>query len=172
MEAKESTIYKLVCDDGHYYYGSTIQPLSSRLSDHKSHAKKKTTPVYAYINAIGWDRVTIEAVERVSCETRNDLLVIENDYIMSAKNDTLCLNVRRAYLSKEELQREKAAYYVANKDAISETHKEYNQRNALQNSEKRKDYYKKYREENGDKIKRKRRERYEKTLIKKNTHNQ
>ncbi len=172
MEAKESTIYKLVCDDGHYYYGSTIQPLSSRLSDHKSHAKKKTTPVYTYINTIGWDRVTIEAVERVSHQTRNELLVIENAYIMAAKNDTLCLNVRRAYLSKEELQREKAAYYEINKDAISEKHKDYNQRNTLQNSDKRNDYYKKYRQENADEIKRKRKERYEKSLIKKNTHNQ
>lgn len=179
MSFRKSTIYRLVCDDGHYYYGSTIQPLASRLSDHKSHAKKKMTPAYTYINTLGWDKVVIEPVEEVSCESRKDLFAKENEYIELSKNDPLCLNVNRAYLSKEELQRDKADYYRVNKEVISEKHKEYNRCNATRDSNKRNDYYKTYRESNIDIIRCKRKERYQKSkelkrsiLVKKNTPNQ
>ena len=53
-------IYKLICDDDHYYIGSTTQKLNHRFNNHKTSAKTGTSKAYTYINSIGWDKVKIE----------------------------------------------------------------------------------------------------------------
>ena len=46
-----SKVYKLVDDDGYYYYGSTCLPLHKRLYDHKKASKTSTGRKYTlYLN--------------------------------------------------------------------------------------------------------------------------
>lgn len=44
-----SKIYKLICDDGHYYIGSTTQKLNHRFNNHKTLSKKI---YYVYMNIL------------------------------------------------------------------------------------------------------------------------
>ena len=63
-------IYKLVCNDGYYYIGSTTQELNNRLNNHIYLSKSCVNKVYHYINFIGWDNVTITLIENYSCNSK------------------------------------------------------------------------------------------------------
>ncbi len=185
MGYDNSKIYKLVCEDGCYYYGSTITTLKERLWHHKESAKTMQSKVYSHIRMIGWDKVTIELVEELVCKDRKELRVCENVYIQSSKDDPKCLNTLRAYTSEEEkLEMEKTRqkknaehrnevmrqYHFAHKDEITERHKqyynenrekfrqlskEYNETHKLEIKEKRKKFY----EENKERLCREKREK-------------
>lgn len=85
-------IYKLVCEDGCYYIGSTIQKLNLRFNSHKKSSKKVACRVYDHINTIGWDKVRIELVENYSCNNKQELSKREQFYIDQSNDDLLCLN--------------------------------------------------------------------------------
>jgi len=87
-----SKIYKLVCDDGHYYIGSTTQKLNHRFNNHKNLSKKNILRVYEHINTIGWDKVHIELVEDYHCNNKNELNIKEEEHINKNNTDFLCLN--------------------------------------------------------------------------------
>lgn len=103
---KKGKIYKLYCDDGHYYYGSSSDKyLCKRLAGHKSEANKPNgvyRKVYTHINKIGWDRVKIVLVEEFEYTTREDMRKRENEYITKSLTDELCLNHNRSIVSEEE----------------------------------------------------------------------
>ena len=142
-------IYKLVCTDGHYYIGSTITALNYRLNNHKQSSKKELErPVYKYINTLGWDKVTIEILEKYSCNSREELLKKEDEYIQQGKGDKLCLNFHRAHVTPEETAKQIKEYYKKNKDKIIEHHKKY----VAENKEKVVAYHKKYRKDNAEAI--------------------
>lgn len=162
-------IYRLICDDGHYYIGSTINTLEYRLKGHK-YMHESTQKVYKYINSIGWEYVKIELIENYPCANREELLIKEDFYICMVYDDPLNLNTQRAFMSvdekkeynrkyyefnKEVITINNKIYYENNKDAIMEYHKEYNEINKdkvdqyhtdyrLINAEKRGEYTKKY----------------------------
>jgi hypothetical protein len=157
METKYNNgkIYKLVCDDGSYYIGSTIQKLNLRFNHHKEAAKTGTSVVYTYINSIGWDNVKIELIEDYPCTVKSDLNKREEYYIDKSKSDNLCLNVKRAYLSEEKRKEIVQKYYEKHKEEIIENHREYNELNRekvdayqaqyrLDNAEKRREYTRQY----------------------------
>lgn len=83
-------IYKLVCENGYYYIGSTIQKLNLRFNHHKDIAKTSTLRVYKHINNIGWDKVYIKLIDNYPCNNKNELNRKEIEYIDT--NDYLCLN--------------------------------------------------------------------------------
>ena len=85
-------IYKLVCEDGCYYIGSTIQKLNLRFNSHKKSSKKEVCNVYDHINDIGWDKVQIELVENYSCNNKQELNKREQYYIDQSIDDLQCLN--------------------------------------------------------------------------------
>jgi hypothetical protein len=85
-------IYKLICEDGHYYIGSTIQKLNLRFNHHKGSSKKSTSKVYTYINNIGWDKVKIELIEDYPCNTKSELNERVSVLIEESKNNIYCLN--------------------------------------------------------------------------------
>ena len=114
----DGKIYQLLCIDGHYYYGSTVQRLCERLSTHKKLSKTDKTVLYNHINTIGWDNVSMELVEDYPCETTQQLRAKEDEYITQSKDDPLCLNVKRAYVSKDERKEKVKEYYEENKDEI------------------------------------------------------
>lgn len=141
-------VYKLV-GGGKYYYGSTIRDLAPRFNEHKYSAKKgKQGGCYAYFNEIGWDKVRIELVEEVSCETIRDLQKRENDYIEASLNDEGCLNRQRSFRTDEVRRRLEAGYNEKRKLTYST--------NREREVQYRREWYAKNREE----VKRKARERY------------
>lgn len=96
-------IYKLQCEDGHYYIGSTISELRFRLANHKGKAKAKPDRrVYKHIHSIGWDKVRIILIEEFECKTRQELYQKEDEHIRNALQDDLCLNHYKVTRSHEE----------------------------------------------------------------------
>jgi hypothetical protein len=103
---KKGKIYKLYCDDGSYYYGSTTDKyLSKRFHSHKADSNKdayKNNKVYSHIHSIGWDCVKCILVEEFDYTTREDMKRRENKYIVEGLPDPLCLNHNRAIISDSE----------------------------------------------------------------------
>lgn len=185
MGYENSKIYKLVCDDGHYYYGSTIQSLDKRLYGHHGSTKIMTSKLYTHIQEIGWDKVKIECIEEVSCKNRKELREIENKYILESRNDSLCLNTLRSYtpddekkvMEKERQIRNKVhraevvhkyyeehkvdirkrgnQYYNENKEHLQTKNKEYIEKNKEQVVIQRKKFY----DENKERLCREKREK-------------
>lgn len=118
-------IYRLLCNDGHYYYGSTIVNLSRRLYSHKDSSKKMTSKLYNHINKIGWDNVKIELIENFPCENREQLRKKENEYIISTINDSLCLNTLKSHITDEERDKRCKNYYLENKSYILQRNENY-----------------------------------------------
>ena len=158
----DGKIYQLLCIDGHYYYGSTIQQLYKRLSTHKNLSKTDKTVLYNHINTIGWDNVSMELVEDYPCETTQQLRAKEDEYIRQSKNDPLCLNVNRACVSKdeilaysvqyreehrEEILEKKLIYREQNRTLLCEKQKEYAQQHPESIREAKKQYYENHKEE-------------------------
>jgi hypothetical protein len=86
-------IYKIVCDDGHYYFGSTTQlKLNLVFNNHKCLSKNNTCRLYEHIHTIGWDKVKIELVEKYPCMNKKELNTKEEEHINKSKTDFLCLN--------------------------------------------------------------------------------
>lgn len=168
-------IYKLNCEDGYYYIGSTTSNPKVRLSNHKQSSKKDITrDVYKHINNIGWDKVKFEIIEKYPCKSKKELCACEDKYIHAAKDkkDIMCLNINRALVTEEEKKRNMKISYEKRKDIISEQHKEYRQKNADKikeyrteynkvNAEARNEYTKKYVEENYEKVVEGRKKYYE-----------
>ena len=187
MGYETSKIYKLVCADGHYYYGSTIQTLNERLQHHKGSSNTQTSKIYTHIREIGWDKVHIELVQSVSCENRKQLRVIENTYIVSNIKDQLCLNTLRSHTTddekrsmekqrhdrtkdhrkvvvhkyyeehKNEINERHKTYYVENKDSLTVKHREYIEKNKNDIQAQRKRYY----DENKERLCKEKREKIE-----------
>ena len=105
-----SKIYKLQCDDGHFYIGSTKNELRKRLQDHKGDSKRHDSKVYQHINAIGWERVRIVLIEEFSCETRDELRRKEDEHIQLHENNPLCLNNNRTSFNTERRKCYEAHY--------------------------------------------------------------
>jgi len=87
-------IYRLICDDGHYYFGSTTNKLKYRLHNHKldSQNEAKQCRLYDHIATIGWDKVKIEIVEHFACASKNELIERQQYHISQAEDDFMCLN--------------------------------------------------------------------------------
>lgn len=94
-------IYKLQCEDGHFYIGSTCDELRKRFWVHKANSKRASSPLYLHIGE-DWESVRIVLVEEFPCENKEQLIRKEDEHIRQHNNDPLCLNVRRAILTPTE----------------------------------------------------------------------
>jgi predicted GIY-YIG superfamily endonuclease len=97
----KSKIYKLQCDDGYYYIGSTCNDLRKRFWLHKADSKRRNYPVYQHINN-EWNKVRIVLIEDYCCENKEQLVRKEDEHIRNNQTDTFCLNSNRAYLTQHE----------------------------------------------------------------------
>jgi len=129
MDYKNGKIYKLQCDDGHFYIGSTVSTLVKRFGQHKCRAKK--TPeqrVYKHIDG-KWDSVRIVLIEEFPCENKNQLVRKEDEHIRLHREDALCLNSNMAFRTKEDDNAKNKAYcktyYDAHKEDIRAKQKAY-----------------------------------------------
>lgn len=135
---EKSKIYKLECDDGYYYIGSTCDTLKRRFSNHKH--SRDSSPKNRYFNNIGWDKVRITLIEDFPCENKQQLNTRENTIICENKNNQFCLNYNRVGIlnqlgrkeytrqwneAHKEEKREKAKiYHKLNKEEINAKHRE------------------------------------------------
>jgi hypothetical protein len=121
MDYKNGKIYKLQCDDGYYYFGSSVTTLTKRLYHHKYKSKHQNKcHVYQHINTIGWHRVRIVLVEDYSCENKQQLIRKEDEYIRLHKDNPLCLNMICAFRTPEQHAEQKKQRYEQNKEEILE----------------------------------------------------
>lgn len=128
-------IYKLVHDGKVIYVGSTIQKLNERLNGHKAKSKvKPDMKIFKYICNVGWDNITIELIENVNCNSKNELETREKYYIKLLKPD----------LNQFIPTRNKKEYYQDNRNDILDNMKNYYHNN--------KDVRKEYREKNKEAI--------------------
>ena len=191
VDYKKSKIYKIVCNiTGLTYYGSTVNPISKRISQHRSHFKTGTGNCSSKQVLIGGD-YDYSLVEEFSCENRDQLRKRERFYIEN--ND--CVNkqipgrTHKEYRgqnkdkisvkgkeyreqNKDKISAHKKEHYEQNKDKILVHHKEYYEQNKdkilvqqkeyrEQNKDKASAYHKEYCEQNKDKISVQRKEYYE-----------
>lgn len=116
--------------DGHFYIGATKGELRFRLQKHKASSKEHPDrPVYKYIT--NWNDVKIILIEKVNCNTREELNKKEDEFIQKELENPLCLNHRRAHNTEEDKKKQEHTkqhtFYNAHKDAILETKKEITQ---------------------------------------------
>jgi len=122
---KKGKIYRLLCFDGHYYYGSTTQRLNYRFHHHKHAAKEGTSRVYTHLRTVGVDTVIIELVEDYPCNSLKELYEREDLYIQDALHDEMCLNHHRAYVSPIEKQYQQIIYTEEHRQESIERTKRY-----------------------------------------------
>ena len=145
----DGQVYKLLCDDGHYYIGSTKSDLKYRLYHHKQHSVlNPDRKVYDHILTCGWDKVKIVCIEEVPFKTRDELYRKENEYIKKSLADPLCLNINKAHLTKQELLKQQKEYLQANKEKVDAYHANYRKENA----EERAAYSKQYAAEHPEEV--------------------
>lgn len=148
---KKGKIYKLICNDGYFYIGSTIKTLNERFLAHKYFSKKENTKLYNHINILGWNNIKIILLEEI--DNIDNLFIKEKEYIVKEYSE-LCLNTT-SILSEQEIKDNKtlldkdyrnknkekitevnAIYRDNNKDKIQQINKEYRDNN----KHKRKEY--------------------------------
>ena len=83
-------VYKLTCESGKVYIGSTCTTLDERLQKHKSDNNDCTSK--------GFVNPTIELLEEIECENRDELLWKEREYIKN--ND--CVNKNKPICNDKE----------------------------------------------------------------------
>ena len=123
-------IYKLQCEDGHFYIGSTRNELRKRFQDHKR--KSVETPdrrVYNHINAIGWENVKIILVESFPCQTKDQLVQREDYHIQTHIGDLMCLNMKHSVFNFEKANQKKKEYILQHRDEITQRQSIYRDAN-------------------------------------------
>jgi len=127
MDYQASIIYKLQCEDGHYYYGSTRNLLHKRFYEHKKKAVLyPERRVYKHILANGgWDATRMVLVEAFPCANRGELIRKEDEFIRGSRQDPMCLNTLCAVTTPEQYKERQKAWKLENKEAVQSQDKEY-----------------------------------------------
>ena len=144
-------MYSLNPNDDNYYWGSTTQRLCHRKSGHHRDSKTKDFPVHQWIRQAGISTIRLEPVETYNNITRLDLCKLEDGKIRESKNDSNCINCRRANRSTRE-------YYTDNRGTLLEKQKDYYRKHKDQRAE----YDVKYRAKNMEAIRQQRKDYYQK----------
>ena len=137
--------------NGNKYYGSTIQPLSKRLSKHRSDYKAYVNEKRNFVTSfkiIENGDYTISLVEQVEYDTKIKLTSRERFFIENNE----CVNKYIPYKSCEEKKDKKKEWRQINKDILNEKKKEWREIN--------KDKIKEHYQNNKDKFREKNRINY------------
>ena len=167
---KDSKIYKITCNiSGLTYYGSTIQPISKRMGQHRSDFKKNGSCNSKLVLAGGDYDYCL--VEKCPCDDKSELHRRERFYIETNEcvnktipgrtlkewyldNRETLLKQHKEYKAKnkEKIKEDAKKYYLVNKEKILEQTKVYRAAHKEENSEYMKAYKKVYNSENKEKI--------------------
>ena len=112
-------IYSMTCDDGHYYIGSTTMSLTDRFHHHKEFSKTHDTHVYEYCKRVGWKNITIELLEDYPCDSSQELHEREEYHLAPVREDPLCLNMNRAFMTPADRKIARRQYYEENREQIT-----------------------------------------------------
>tara|TARA_R110000772_G_scaffold213273_1_gene323844 strand:+ start:351 stop:1019 length:669 start_codon:yes stop_codon:yes gene_type:complete len=168
---QKSKIYKLVSEHtDEIYIGSTIQKLCIRLSGHACDFRKGKNK-YSSKKLFELGKVKIILIENVPCDSKEELLKHERNYIetMDCVNKNMPGRTKSEYYhdNKEEILKQKKEYKRKNIDKIKERNKEYYLKNKdkikeydLKNIDKIKERKKEYYLKNKDKLKEQKKEHY------------
>ena len=115
---QDGKIYSMTGIDGHYYIGSTTQSLSGRFHHHKEYSKTHDTRVYEYCKRVGWENITIELIEDYPCDSSKELHEREEYHLAPVREDPLCLNTIRAFLTPEVRKMAVKQYYEENREQL------------------------------------------------------
>ena len=183
----KSKIYKLISYSHmeiHPYYGSTTQQLSQRKGQHKNAYNRyvrNNGPYYSSFELMKFNDVRIVLVLEYPCETNQQLLMKENEFIEGNE----CVNKQRAIQTIEENKQhhklsdkryndshkvkrkqyrdthkdKSKQYYEKNKIKLNQQHKQYKETNKVK--------IKQYNDSHRLEINRKQREYYQKQKQKK-----
>jgi hypothetical protein len=166
---QQGKIYKIVSniDDDICYIGSTTRPLlCQRMEQHRisyrrwKNGKRGLTTSYEMFEKYGVENCSIELIEIVPCNSKDELNKKEGEHIRNLN----CVNRCIAGRTNKE-------YYEANKDTIIDRHKEYYEANKDDITQHKRKWYeankdkmlkraKEYYEANRDKISQKGKEKY------------
>ena len=156
------------------YIGSTIQPLTKRLSTHKAKYKRYKNDKCSYTSSyeiVQYEDVYIELYELYPCNSKEELLRREGELIreMDCVNKIVPGRKRKEYYNenKEQIKKYKKDYYTENKEEICKKKKEYYNENKEQINKQKK----KYRDENKKKINEYQKEYYNENKEKYNEYN-
>ena len=111
----KSRVYRIVNHvDELIYIGSTTQPLSKRMTSHRSCARKNATNMrlHEHMRNIGIDHFRIELIEMFPCENIEQLRAREGHYILELKPE---LNKVIAGRTRKETNE---AYYRQNRTKL------------------------------------------------------
>jgi len=149
-------IYKLVNDENDdVYYGSTTQPLSKRIYDHKNLYNsflKNISKFNTSFNIVKYPSCKIILVENFPCNSKYELEARERYYIENFKCVNKNIPTRTDKQRREDQKELIKQYYIDNKNTILKQNKKYYENN----KEKIKIRTQKYIENNKEKIKNKR----------------
>ena len=154
VDYKNGKIYKIInreTDD--VYYGSTIQTIKNRFTDHKKNYKVYLNDKYDYVTSfeiVKYSSCKIVLVENFPCKSRYELEVRERYYIEKYKcvNKIVPTRTRKEWKNdnKDILKEKRKQNYQENKDEIKEQRRQYYQDNIEQISKHNKNHYQKNKE--------------------------
>jgi len=153
----DSKIYKLISNyTNKIYIGSTCEKrLCQRLARHKDSYIQWIKNNKLYVSSFELFKlgnVEIVLLESINCNSRDELLKKEREYIEKYK-DIIINKILRPITTNEELKEKRKEYIETNKEKLKEQRKEYYEAN----KEKIKEYY----EANKEANKEQRKEYYE-----------
>lgn len=137
MNYQNSRIYKIVNDvSDDIYIGSTCQPLSKRMAEHRSKAKQHPNrKIYQKFNEIGVEHFKIVLIEEYKCINKEELVAREDYYINLMKPVLNSRYAHRTELQKKECNKSdkideyQRLYREQNKDKIDERQRLYREQN-------------------------------------------
>ena len=149
-------IRSLTDNDRIVYIGSTIRPLSERMSAHrKAIVQKSNTKFYKLMAEVGVEHFHIELITNFPCETKEQLVAEEgrhirlNDTINNGVNSNMAGRSPRQYeADNRDARLEKSkAYTATHKVEINARSHEYYQRHAEQIKAYQVEYYQRHAEQ-------------------------
>jgi len=139
----EGNIYILEIDNLKYI-GSTFWDIDKRYKWHEYIFKRFITTNKGYLSSLKLFEIgkpTIRILEKITCNSKNELLEKEKEYILKYE----CVNIRLPITNElEKKQKEKEhnkKYYKENKEQINEYNKKYKEENKEEIKEHNKKYY-------------------------------
>lgn len=146
-------IYRIVSDvSSKQYIGSTIQPLSHRMGQHRK--DNNCCESKKLFQEDGVENCRIILIENYPCNSKEELLKRERYYIDSMD----CINQKRPLFYEGEYEQIKKDYYEKHKEYYKELHKQYH----IDNKEKLNELSKHRYQENKELILKKHKDYYNK----------
>ncbi len=143
---QNSKIYTIRCktDEKLIYVGSTTQPLSKRMVEHRSKHNKDysdnySKPLYIKMREIGIDNFYIELYEDFPCERKEQLEKYEGEII---RNIGTMNKVISGVQYRNNFKEYNKMYWITNKTEMKEKNKLYRQEHKNEIGEKNKERYK------------------------------